>query len=310
MKEHWKGGTLLAPAPPAMVTVGNFDTANIITIAWTGIINTVPPKTYISVRPERYSHKVLSETKEFVINITTTDLVEAADFCGFKSGKDTDKFAACRLSKEKSALVSTPSIAESPLSLECKVTDIIKLGSHDMFLADIVGVSVDKKLIDKNGKLHLDKCDLIAFAHGEYYQLGEKLAKMGFSINPKAQREFRDMRSEKGVRFSTVGKPPRQKEVRESMPTRRPTAAKDYFSKKPVESEPEFMTFSTDERDYTKSAPKKAAPKTYSPKNNSATKPKKVGGGSPNKSKPYSSASKTNKSFAPRTGKKPPSSKS
>lgn len=184
-KIQWKGSTLLGPLPPVMVTCGTMENANIITIAWTGIVNTLPPKTYISIRPTRHSYDIIKETGEFVINLTTASLVRAADTCGVLTGRKVDKFAHCSLSKEPSAFVSCPLIGESPLSLSCRVTDVLPLGSHDMFLADIVGVEVDPSLIDKNGKLCLDRTELAAFAHGEYFALGRSLGTFGFSVKKK-----------------------------------------------------------------------------------------------------------------------------
>ena len=189
-KIKWTGGALVAPVPPAMVTCGN-DTegsANIITIAWTGIVNTVPPKTYISVRPSRHSYNLIKESGEFVINLTPAALVKKADFCGIYTGAKVDKFAKCELTKEEASEVSCPLIAESPLSLECKVTDIIPLGSHHMFLADIVAVDVEESLMDAGGKLRLDKAGLAAFAHGEYFSLGAKLGDFGFSVKKKKKK--------------------------------------------------------------------------------------------------------------------------
>lgn len=189
-KLKWKGGALVAPVPPAMISCGSEadGTSNIITIAWTGIVNTVPPKTYISVRPSRHSYKLIKESGEFAINLTTSSLVRHADFCGIYTGAKVNKFEKCGLTKEIASEISCPLIAESPLSLECKVTDIIPMGSHDMFLADIVAVDVDEKLLDKDGKLHLDKAGLVAFAHGEYFALGEKLGTFGYSVKKKKKK--------------------------------------------------------------------------------------------------------------------------
>ena len=181
----WRGGALTAPVPPCMVTCGTHEKANIITIAWTGIINTVPPKTYISVRPSRHSYPIIKESGEFAVNLTPASLIKSADLCGIRTGKKIDKFARCGLHKEKASKLSCPIIAESPLTLECKVTDIIELGSHHMFLADIVAVDVDESLVDAEGKLHLDKANLAAFAHGEYFALGKKIGTFGFSVKKK-----------------------------------------------------------------------------------------------------------------------------
>ena len=186
-KIQWKGGTLLGPVPPTMVTCGTMEDANIITIAWTGIVNTIPPKTYISIRPTRHSYGIIKERGEFAIHLTPASLVRQADTCGVFTGRKVDKFARCGLTKEPSAFLSCPLIAEAPLSLACRVTDIIPMGSHDMFLSDIVGIEVDPALIDENGKLHLEKADLAAYLHGEYYTLGRSLGTFGFSVKKKTK---------------------------------------------------------------------------------------------------------------------------
>lgn len=184
-KIQWRGGALLAPVPPALVTCASGEKQNILTVAWTGIVNTVPPKTYISVRPSRYSYGLIRESGEFVINLTTTSLIRAADECGVRTGAKVDKFARCHLHPEPASTVRCPLLAESPLSLECRVTDIIPLGSHEMFLADIVAVDVDESLVDADGKLHLERADLAAFAHGDYYGLGKRIGSFGFSVAKK-----------------------------------------------------------------------------------------------------------------------------
>ena len=187
-KIRWKGSTLLGPVPPVMVSCGDMEHSNIITIAWTGILNTIPPKTYISVRPGRYSYNIIKESGEFVINLTPASLVKTADFCGIYTGKKVDKFARCGLHKQKASELKCPMIEESPLSLECRVSDVISLGSHDMFIADIVAVNVNEELLDKDGKLCLDKARLAAFAHGEYFELGKKIGSFGFSVKKKKHR--------------------------------------------------------------------------------------------------------------------------
>ena len=186
-KIKWRGGALTAPVPPVMVSCGTMEESNIITIAWTGIINTVPPKTYISVRPSRYSYNIIKESGEFAVNLTTKRLIRKADYCGVYTGAKVDKFAKCGFTKEKAEKLACPIIAESPLSLECKVTDVIELGSHHMFLADIVAVDVDETLLDDKGKLRLDRAELAAFAHGEYFELGEKIGYFGFSADKKGK---------------------------------------------------------------------------------------------------------------------------
>lgn len=184
-KIKWKGGALIAPLPPVMVSCGDMEKSNIMTVAWTGIINTIPPKTYISVRPSRYSYNIIKESGEFVINLTPAKIIKAADYCGIYTGAKVDKFAKCNLNKEEANEVKCPLIAESPLSLECKVTEIVPIGTHDMFLADIVAVDVDESLLDKDGRLDLARAGLAAFAHGEYFELGKKIGKFGFSTNKK-----------------------------------------------------------------------------------------------------------------------------
>ncbi|MBR2848683.1 MAG: flavin reductase family protein [Clostridia bacterium] len=186
-KIQWKGGAMLGPLPPVMVTCGTMEESNIITIGWTGIVNTIPPKTYISIRPTRHSYNIIKESGEFAINLTTAAIVAAADTCGVYTGRKVDKFARCKLTKEPSAILACPLIGESPLSLACRVTDIIPMGSHDMFLADIVGVEVDPAYIDENGKLHLERAGLAAYLHGEYYALGQNLGTFGFSVKKKGK---------------------------------------------------------------------------------------------------------------------------
>jgi len=151
-------------------------------------VNTVPPKTYISVRPERYSYDIIKKSGEFVVNLTPAALVRAADFCGMYTGAKVDKFARCGLTREQASEVACPLIAESPLCLECRVTDVISLGSHDMFLADIVAVDVDEALLDEKGALHVERAGLAAYAHGEYYALGQRLGKFGFSAVKKKKK--------------------------------------------------------------------------------------------------------------------------
>ncbi len=189
-KLHWPGGALTAPVPPALVTCGSLDggDANVLTIAWTGIINTVPPKTYISVRPKRHSYPIIKEHGEFVVNLPTAALIRAVDSCGVYTGAKMNKFERFGLTPEAASVVGAPVIAECPLSLECRVTDVIPLGSHEMFLADIVAVDVDESLLDESGKLHLDRAGLLAFAHGEYFELGKKLGTFGYSVRKKKKR--------------------------------------------------------------------------------------------------------------------------
>ncbi len=187
-KECWRGGALIAPVAPVMVSCGSLKKANVLTVAWTGITCTNPPKTYISVRPSRYSYNLIKKSGEFVINLTPSQLVRTCDFAGVRSGKDIDKFKALHLTAEPATQISAPMIKECPVSLECKVTDIIPLGSHDMFLADILAVNVDKKYINENGKLNLSKAGLLAYAHGEYFTLGKRVGSFGFSVRKKRNK--------------------------------------------------------------------------------------------------------------------------
>lgn len=184
-KISWKGSTLLGPVPPALVTCGTVEHPNILTVAWTGIVNTQPPMTYLSLRPGRFSYPLIDGSGEFAINLPTVALARAVDFCGVKSGRDTDKFAACSLTAEPASQISAPLLAESPLSLECRVRQKLELGSHHMFLADIVAVSVDPALLDSSGKLCLNRAGLLAFAHGSYYELGKQVGTFGYTVRKK-----------------------------------------------------------------------------------------------------------------------------
>lgn len=181
-------GALLAPLPCALVSCGSIEKPNIITIGWTGIISTIPPRTYISVRPKRYSHSIIEATGEFVINLCPSSLARAADYCGTYTGAKVNKFEKCGITAIESEAVSCPSIAECPVSLECRVSQVLQMGSHDMFIADIVSVSADEALLDKNGKLHFERADLVAYSHGEYFTLGKKLGSFGFSAVRKKKR--------------------------------------------------------------------------------------------------------------------------
>jgi len=178
----WKPGALEAPIPPALVTCGTIEKPNVLTVAWTGIVCTHPAMTYISIRPERYSYPIIRQTGEFVINLTTAPLVRAADLCGVRSGREVDKFRLASLTPVPAHVVLAPVLEESPLGLECRVKEVRSLGSHDMFLAEIVAVDIDEACVDRSGKLRLDRCALVGFAHGDYYELGRKLGSFGFSV--------------------------------------------------------------------------------------------------------------------------------
>ena len=188
-RKNLSPGALTAPLPPCMVTVGDMEKNNILTVAWTGILATVPPKTYISVRPSRHSHSMLGVGREFVINLPPASLVKEVDFVGIYTGAKMDKFQRCSLTRVKSQKVSPPTVAECPIALECRVTEVISMGSHDVFMADIVSVSCHDELIDSEGKIHFENADLLAYAHGEYYTLGERIGRFGFSTDKPRKQE-------------------------------------------------------------------------------------------------------------------------
>ena len=188
-KVTWKSGTFLYPLPAVMVSCGNMEKSNIITVAWTGILNTNPAMVYISVRPTRYSYNLIKESGEFVINLTTKDLAYATDWCGVKTGAKVDKFAEMHLTKEKAKFVKCPMIKESPVSVECKVKEIKELGSHHMFVAEVLAINADEKYIDEKGTFDISKCDLIAYSNGNYYSLGKKIGRFGFSVQKNKKKK-------------------------------------------------------------------------------------------------------------------------
>ena len=188
-KITWKSGTFLYPLPAVMVSCGNMEKSNIITVAWTGILNTNPAMVYISVRPTRYSYNLIQESGEFVINLTTKDLAYATDWCGVKTGAKVDKFAEMHLTKEKAKFVKCPMIKESPVSVECKVKEIKELGSHHMFVAEVLAINADEKYIDEKGAFDISKCDLIAYSNGNYYSLGKKIGRFGFSVQKNKKKK-------------------------------------------------------------------------------------------------------------------------
>lgn len=194
VKQTWKGSTLLNPEPPVLVSCGSMEAANLITIGWTGTICTQPSMVSISVRPERYSYQLIKDSGEFVINLPTRKLVRAVDWCGVKSGRDYDKFAEMKLTPLPASMVSCPILAESPVNLECQVTQVIPLGSHDLFLAKVTAVDVDEALLDEKGKLCLERADLIVYSHGEYFALGKQLGTFGYSVRKKAAPQRRKKR--------------------------------------------------------------------------------------------------------------------
>ena len=187
-KVTWKPGTFLYPLPAVMVSCGDMENSNIITVAWTGIINTDPAMVYISVRPSRYSYNLIKDSGEFVINLTTKDLSYATDWCGVKTGLKVDKFKEMNLTKEQGNFVKCPMIKESPVSVECRVKEIRELGSHHMFVAEVLGINADEKYIDEKGAFDISKCDLIAYSNGNYYSLGKKIGRFGFSVQKKKKR--------------------------------------------------------------------------------------------------------------------------
>lgn len=184
-KTVWKPGNLLAPVPPVLVSCGGMEKPNLITIAWAGTVCSDPVRVSISVRPSRYSHGLIRQSGEFVVNLPTEPLLRAVDWCGVKSGRDVDKFAAMGLTALPASAVSAPLLAESPLNLECRVFDVVPLGSHDLFLADVAAVDVDESLLDENGRLCLEKARLAAYVHGTYYALGKRLGTFGYSVRKK-----------------------------------------------------------------------------------------------------------------------------
>lgn len=187
IKQRWKGGNLIYPLPALMVSCGNeSDGYNIITVSWGGTVCTNPPMCSISIRPERHSYDIIKKSGEFVVNLSTARLAKATDWCGVKSGRDFDKFKTLNLTPMKASEVDAPLILESPVNLECKVKQIIPLGSHDLFLAEILVVNVDTNLIDpKTQKLMLYKAGLMHYSHGFYYRQGEKIGQFGFSVKKK-----------------------------------------------------------------------------------------------------------------------------
>ena len=180
-RKNLKAGALTAPLPPVIVTVGDIENANMLTVAWTGILSTIPPRTYVSVRPSRHSYDILKEKGEFVINLPKAEMARAVDYIGIYTGKKVDKFKVTGLTKVASEHVSAPTIKECPIALECRVFDVISMGTHDVFVADILGVSCDDSILDGEGKMHFERAGLLAYAHGEYFALGEKLGEFGFS---------------------------------------------------------------------------------------------------------------------------------
>lgn len=205
-KQHWRGGNMLYPLPAVMVSCKRpGEKPNIITVAWAGTVCSSPAMVSISVRKERYSYDIIKETGEFVINLVTRDLTFATDYCGVKSGRDVDKYAEMHLTEQPSQHISAPGIAESPVNLECKVKQMIELGSHDMFVAEVLGVTVDEKYMDEKKTFHLNDAEMVAYSHGEYFTLGEKLGSFGYSVK-KPETKNNGKKSER-PRKTTSGNP-------------------------------------------------------------------------------------------------------
>ena len=203
-KISWKAGNMLYPLPAVMVSLTDKEgRSNIITLAWAGTICTNPPMLSVSIRPERYSYDIIKETGEFVVNLTTKALTRATDYCGVKSGRDVDKFKEMKLTKLESEKVKAVSIGESPVNIECKLRQVMELGSHSLFIADVVNVRVDGKYMDDKGRFNLKAADLIAYSHGRYYELGKELGSFGYSIkkekksNNKSKESLSDKKIEK-----------------------------------------------------------------------------------------------------------------
>lgn len=213
LKKSFKPGTLLSPVPAVMVSCGEGDEKNIITIGWTGIINSDPPMTYVSVRPSRHSHDIIEKSGEFVINVTTEKLAFATDYCGVKSGKDVDKFDKMNLTPVSGDVVKCPMIAESPLNLECKVTEVKRLGTHDMYMAEIVAMHVNEELVDEKGKIDLAAAGLLAYAHGEYYGLKKAaIGRFGFSVmKTKTKKKINKAKHEERIEKNRANRTKKKK---------------------------------------------------------------------------------------------------
>lgn len=184
-RKIWKAGTFIYPLPAVMVSCGTMEKSNIMTVAWTGILNTNPAMCYISVRPERYSYNLIKTQREFVINLTNEKLAYATDWCGVKTGAKVDKFKEMHLTKEKAQFVKCPIIKESPVAIECRVKEVIDLGSHHMFMAEVLSIDSDEQYIDEKGSFDISKCKLIAYCNGHYYTMGKKVGRFGFSVQKK-----------------------------------------------------------------------------------------------------------------------------
>ena len=229
-RKRFAPGALTAPLPPVIVTVGAGDEVNMITIGWTGILATQPPKTYISVRPTRHSYALLKKYPEFVINLPTASLAREVDFIGIYTGAKLDKFERTGLTAVKSEKVAAPTIAECPVALECRVCEVIPMGSHDVFVADIVSVSASDDIIDEAGRICFDRAGLLAYAHGEYFALGEKLGKFGFSTEKAKKGGTRVAKNQKNI-----AREPKKREADESRKEieKAPTGPEPFYKNAP-----------------------------------------------------------------------------
>ena len=188
MKKQLAPGALLAPVPVVLISCGTVEKPNVFTVAWAGTVCTHPPMISISVRPGRFSYPLIKESGEFVLNLPSASMARAVDLCGVKSGRAVDKFALCGLTAVPAAGVSAPAVEECPVRFSCKVKSVTPLGTHDLFLAEIVSIEADEALFEENGRLALEKADLLAYSHGEYYTLGKKVGSFGFSVRKKKKR--------------------------------------------------------------------------------------------------------------------------
>lgn len=191
-KLTWKPGTMVYPVPPALISCGTIEAPNVFTAAWTGTTNSDPAAAFVSIRPERYSYGLIKESGEFVINLTTERLIRVADFVGVKSGRDINKFKTAGITAAPATKINAPILAESPVNIECRVTQVIPLGSHDMFLATVLAVNVDEKLLDNKGVLHLEKAGLASFVHGKYYAMGRQLGSFGYSVKKTGKSNIKE----------------------------------------------------------------------------------------------------------------------
>ena len=219
-KISWKAGNMLYPLPVVMVSLTDkLGNSNIITLAWAGTICTNPPMLSVSIRPERYSYDIIKETGEFVVNLTTKELTYATDYCGVKSGRDVDKFKEMKLTKLDSEKIKAVAIAESPVNIECKVREVMELGSHSLFIADVVNVRVDGRLLDEKGRFNLAKSELIAYSHGRYYELGKELGSFGYSIRKEGKIGNKMQNTAKEVRIKkAAGQSVKKNKLAEKQP--------------------------------------------------------------------------------------------